>query len=884
VSDRIDHGHYRLFVESESESELEPELWERAASLDLLAGLLADSAESGRVALVAGEAGLGKTALVTEFARRCGPRARVLWGGCDPLVTPRALGPLHDIGRQTGGALAAALGARATQEEIFQASLDELSGPRQRPRPVLVVEDAHWADEGTLDWIAFLGRRIGRLAALMVVTYRDDELGPEHPLRGALAALPSTIVHWVPLAALSQRCVRRVARAYGRDPESVHRLSGGNPLLVTELVKSAARAVPAAVQNLILARLRALPAAARELAQLVSVLPTRADGHIVAGAPDLVEVCIAAGVLVTAGDGVSFRHELLRDAVERALSPPRRIGLNRQVLDLLRTIPGVDPGRLVHHATHAGDVAAVLQYGQVAGADAARQGAHREAAAHYRAAAAHAGRLPPTRQAELFEEYASEAYLAGLLPEGLLARQRAVRAWQALDQAERVAENLRWISRLSWWTGDAVQARKAADRAVAVLAGGPPCKQLAMAYSNRSQVHMRSYEFDEAIVWGDRAAELAKRLGDAETEIYATINVNSTKLQRGLAGAAEALEEAHRRAAALGYTDQAARALLNIAGTMAEELAETNAARPVLDRALAYAREQDLDGYVLYLLGARSSVRMQQCDWAGAIEDADAALARPGHFAVTSVLPLVARGRIQSARDDPSALATLDEALDQANRIDEAQWIVPAAAARSEYFLLRGDAVRAAAEARQALERLDSLGQPIQTGLLAYRLWRADGTVTAPRAIAGPYNLMIRGHWAEAAAQWAERGALHLRVEALSAGDEGAASEALRMLDGLDATRAAGHLRAQLRERRLTRVPRGPRRTARANAAGLTARELDVLMLVAEGLSNGEIADRLTLSRRTVEHHVSALLGKLGVTSRGRAVAAAGRLGIDRQH
>jgi hypothetical protein len=221
------------------------ELSERSAALERLEGLLRRSADGGRVAIVSGEAGLGKSALIAEFARRCGSRARVLWGACDRLVTPRVLGPLQDIGRQTGGVLAARLGAGAPQAEVFAAFLDELSGPRQRARPVVVVEDAHWADEATLDWLVFLGRRVDRVAALLVLTYRDDELGPDHPLRGALAALPSRAVDRITLSVLSAETVAEQAVRAGRDPAVVHRLTGGNPLLLTELLKNDDVAVPA---------------------------------------------------------------------------------------------------------------------------------------------------------------------------------------------------------------------------------------------------------------------------------------------------------------------------------------------------------------------------------------------------------------------------------------------------------------------------------------------------------------------------------------------------------------------------------------------------------------------------------------------------------------
>jgi DNA-binding CsgD family transcriptional regulator len=851
------------------------DLWERSAALDLLRDLLRDSASGGRIALVAGEAGIGKSALVGEFARGAGGAARVLWGACDPLGTPRALGPIHDIARQTGGQLARRLAAAARPAEIFDALLDEITGPVQRPRPVLVVEDVHWADEATLDWLALLGRRIERTPSLLIITYRDDEIGADHPLRGVLAALPSAAVRRIALPPLSAALVAAEAGRAGRDGHEMYRLTGGNPLFVTELLAAGPSTVPAGVRDLILDRLRAVGQPARDVAFLVSVVPTRLEASVVAD--DLVDECVDAGVLVRQGDGVAYRHELLRTAVERTLSPARRAALHARILSALSEREGIDPGRLVHHAVGAGDGPSVLRCGRLAGAGAAHHGAHREAAAHYRAAITHAGGLPPADRAQLWEDYGPQAYLAGYAEEGMEAHRAALAIREQLSDPVRIGYNLRWISRLSWWTGHAAEARGAAARAVTVLETHEPGQELAMAYSNRSQLDMLASQPDDAIAWGERARELAERLGDRDTAIHATVNVATARLMTtNDPRATVSLLDAHAQADSAGYVEHAVRALLNRTDWCVER-AEPGLAIEAVQRALAYATSQNLDGYVQYLYGVRAVIRYACWDWDGAVEDADAALSRPALIGVAIIPALVARARIQSARGEESALATLDEARRQAVRTDEMQRVAPVAEARSEHFLRAGDNERAAQEARWGLDLAVAVKHDGWTSALAYRLWRAGGLDQAARCSDPAYRLMIDGDWSGAAAAWSARGSRAGEVEALGLGDASAARRALRLLGEVGATASIARLRAELRSRRITGIPRA---TAAANVADLTDRQVDVLRLVAEGLSNAEIAARLSLSPRTVDHHVSAVLAKLGVASRGQASAAAHRLGL----
>ena len=857
------------------------DLWERDGALAALDAELRRSVAGGRVALVAGEAGIGKSALVTEFARRVAPHARVLWGACDQLVTPRALGPLHDIGRGAGGVLAQRLAAGDPPEQVYAAFLDELTDREQRHRPVVVVEDAHWADEATLDWLTFLGRRIAQVPTLLVVTYRDDEVGPEHPLRRVLAALPSVVVGRVALEPLSPERVLAEAERAGRDPRLVRRLAGGNPLLVTELLKASTSSVPTAVQDLILERLRLLPVEARDLAHLVSVVPTRAEGAVVEGAGDAVDSCIAAGVLVPAGDGVAFRHEVLRTAVEDSLSPTRRAGLHARVLALLEAGRGVDPGRLVHHARAAGDGAAVVRHGRVAGESAAQVGAHREAADHLAAAASYGALLPDEERATLLEKAALQCYMVGRYSASLDFWKAALAIRESLGQTEMIGNDLRWVSRISWWS-DRGEARRAAARAIEVLESLPETEALAQAYSHQARLYMTAHHVEEATKEATRALELAEHFGATETALQASITIAIADIFRGDPNAMDRLVALHERADALGHVDAAARALVNAAIMTPDELAEFGPlASQRMARAQRYMDAWSLDGYWGLIVGIQAKLHLERGDWSEALAQAEDTLDQSDLAGMSAILPLVARGRIEAARGLEQAEATLEEAAYYADKVADVAMRAPVVDGLAELWTWTGQEERAREAVRELLSQtMATSANEFIVGRLAWRLWRAGGTDPLPERTARPFRQMVEGDWAAAAEEWGRRGATYLRAEALAEGDKAAATEALRVLDGLGATRAAEFVRARMRARGITGVPRGPRRSTAENAAGLTEREAEVLGLVVEGLTNAEISRRLTLSPKTVGHHISAILAKLGVSSRGQAAAAAHRLDL----
>lgn len=861
------------------------ELLERATLLEELGRVLAETSDSGRVVLVAGEAGIGKSALVRRFAELRSGRERFLYGACDPLLTPRALGPLHDLGREVGGRLADLLAAGSPREQLFAALLDELD--QRSRRQVVVIEDAHWADEATLDLLLFLGRRIGRTTTLLIVTFRDDELGVDHPLRAVVGRLPPEVVWRARPEPLSEAAVAQLAARAGRPAGGLRALTGGNPLLVTEVLAAGDAGVPMTVRDLVLARFRELPAEAQEAVRLVAVVPTRAPLWLLEQAlgPGLaaVDPGVAAGLLVVQADAVAFRHELLRRAVEGSLSAIARRELNRRVLAVLTGSDGrdVDVARLVHHAREAGDVPAVLRYGAEAARQAAAVAAHREAVGHYRAVLEHAERLPREVHAELLEGFSVECYLSGLSVEAVSARRAAVELREATGDRERVGAALRWLSRMHWWDGNRREAEAAAARAIAVLEPLEPGHELAMAYSNQAQLDVLADRLDTAAGWAERAIELAQRLDDRETLSHALTNIGSARIRGGDPGGRTDLERAVDVAVGADLEDHAARALCNL-GTLNAEMRDYRYAPEDLDRALAFVQARELSGYVQHVLGHRARVRLEQGDWAGAERDARAALAEPVRGGARVVDALVPLGLLQARRGDPdAAAATLQEATERGFATVELQWTAPVAAARAEYAWLYGDDHRIADEATAMYERAVEQEHPWFTGELAFWLWMAGVLPKAPAVIGEPYRLLLAGDWRAAADAWRERACPYQMALALARGDrDEAPAEALELLDGLGARQAALRVRRDLRRSGHRRVSRGPIRATAANPAGLTARQVDVLGLLAEGLTDAAIAARLSLSTKTVGHHVSALLSKLGVASRHEAAAAAERLGL----
>ena len=376
---------------------------------DALAALLdahsLASTDGGRLVVLAGEAGIGKTSLVRAFCDRARAKSPILEGGCDPLFTPRPLGPFADVAAHTGGPLAELVNAGAPPGQVLVALSDEL----QLRRTVLVLEDLHWADEATLDVFQLLGRRMRALPALVIATYRDDALGATHPLRlvlGDLVRLRSTTR--LRLLPLSAAAVNTLAEPIGVDAEALFRSTGGNPFFVSEVLASPGDEIPATVRDAVLARSAVLGERAQALLEAAAVVPPSADLWLLEALADDIsplQECLSSGILVPSGSATAFRHELARLAIETSLPPDRRRNLHERALRALGNPASgaLDLARLAHHAEAAGDEAAVLRYAPAAGAYASSLGAHREAAEQYARALRFAARLPSGDLADLLD-------------------------------------------------------------------------------------------------------------------------------------------------------------------------------------------------------------------------------------------------------------------------------------------------------------------------------------------------------------------------------------------------------------------------------------------------------------------------------------------------
>ena len=554
------------------------------------------------------------------------------------------------------------------RNRVFDAFLALLREPRGSP-PLVVFEDLHWADDATLDLLRVVGRRIRDLPVLFIGTYRDDEVGNEHPLRLAVGDIRPAAVE-IEVPALSLEAVEVLVEGRGIDAVALHGATGGNPFFVTEVVAVGEEEIPVTVRDAVFARLGRLTLPGQQILRAASVLghtcePTLvqevADGDLLA-----IEECVERGMLQVDEDLVRFRHELAQRTIREGLGPSELVALHGRALAALRRAGVADPGRLAHHAVEADDAAAVLELSPEAGDRAARLGAHREATAHYAAALRFAPELDERSRAELLECHARESLLIDDVDGALASQREALDYWRRLGDVRAEGNCLRALSLVTWFAGDAERAIEIAERAVELLESvSAPPPELARAYATLAQRYLVGISDDEVVQsWSERALELAERLGDEPVAVHALATLGIAEIYVGKERGWEKLEESFRRAKAADLEEDAARAIINLVEA-AGDLRRYKLVDRYRDDAIEYLISQDVDLgiYRRRLESVLAEVDLERGRWQQAAELASVLLDEPRTAGVIRLKALTVLGRLHGRRGDLDPWPLLDEAL-----------------------------------------------------------------------------------------------------------------------------------------------------------------------------------------------------------------------------
>lgn len=866
------------------------ELIDRERQLSDLTALFSKTEQggSGHAVFVTGEAGSGKTSLINCFIHQIESKAKVLAGACDPLFTPRPLGPLYDISTELGSDFQSLLRTEKDRFEIFSHLATKIN---QADQPVvLLFEDIHWADEATLDLIKFLCRRIQRFNLFFLLTFRDSDLVADHPLVSLFGDLPSHLFSKVSLKQFSPETVDQLAEKYHYPSgPKLFALTGGNPFYVMEVLSSKTAHIPEKVKDSVLSVFRSKDDRTQALWELLSIVPSRISMVIASrvqqeAAVDM-DACIMSGVLVVRAGTISFKHELFRIAIEESLSPNKRKMLHKKMVSVLQEEKEarVEWSQLVHHAYHAEEWYLVATYAPLAAQEAAGLGAHRQAVTLYQMAIEH-NNAGDTTLAELYERHAYECYLTYNISAAIRSQLGALAIWRESKNTLREGDVLRFLSRLYWYDGNHSKAMEAASKSIEVLENGFPTRERAWAYSNYAQLFMLSENRADAITWGNKAIDLATRMGDNEVLSHALNNVGtimvkySPQIAEGESLLARSLELARTH----NYHEHIARAYVNhiVTYILTKNYAK---AQHYFDPGFRYCQDHDLDFLSFYMLNAKAQMIFELGKWEEASGIGQNLLNNKHHLlvkigALTSLaLITMRRGEFETAE------RMLQEAKSLALPTQEAQRIAPVYSALLEFDWLTGKSLVTLDEVKLAEESLffdRNYSWPYST--FSYWITKKNLPIQLPRNVMleRPYECERQGNWTDAAKTWKELGCPYEQALALFNGTEEEQRDGLHLLESLGATATITKLKAELKSSGARYIPRGLRESTRKNPALLTTRQVEILILLQEGATYKEIADKLFISPKTVDHHISAILSKLAVNSRSKAVIEAKKLGI----
>lgn len=820
----------------------------------------------GHTVFLMGEAGIGKTSLVNHFLRQLPKGTTVLSGACDPLSTPRPLGPLYDIAAQLGSQFQSLLNEEKKRHIIFSSLIEEITSLKS---VVIVFEDVHWADEATIDLIKFLSRRIYRYHCLFLLTLRDDEIESRHALKNIFGELVPHTFSKVQVQRLSLKAVQQLATKHGnRSAQQLYELTGGNPFYVTEILANNETAIPDRVKDSILATFNSKDERMREFLKFLSILPARIERDVAdrleEESLDLLDLCLSSGIIVSRNGSISFKHELFRITIEDSMSSSRKKSLHRRMLSLIdvHKFKSVSLSQVVYHAEEAEEKELISQIAPRAAEEASSVGAHAEAAKLYDIALKFVDNTNDERVV-LYERHAYECYLTNQLPKAIQSQQKALELWRKRKLPLKEGDALRFLSRLWWFSGNRANAMVFAQEAIEILENGFPTRERALAYSNLAQLYMLSDEREKALEWGNRAVELASRMHDDEIVSHALNNIGCAMMR--FSNTTREGEETLRKSLSIALKndlhEHAARAYTNLSFSLvlARRYSE---AEKIFTEGFRYCEDRDLNSWSYYMQSERIKLLLETGKWNEAETLSSSLESYANHPAMVRISALVTLAKLRTRKGDfDDARKYLLEAHGLASMTGESQRIVPVLAAQLELSWIGGDPVPENEIMTASLNLFVDKKHSYHYFMLSEWAQRLGLTPAAD------HELTIENMPYEQA----------LRLFELGGDDR---KTAVHLLDSLGAKATLDKLRGNLKEQGVKNIPRGLRESTKSNPFQLTNRQIDVLNLLSQGLQNAEIADRLFISAKTVDHHISAILEKLDVNSRTKAVSKAQQLGL----
>jgi len=862
------------------------ELVERAGFLTILQSHFNDVAKGeGHAVFVSGEAGIGKTSLVRAFCKELTDECNIYQGTCDALFTPRPLAPLYDILLQMHEDVPAISGQIEDRAAFFTQFFHDLKN--MRGITMLIIEDIHWADEATLDFIKFLARRITQLRCVFILTYRDNEIHSRHPLRNVLGQLQSGSFTRIQLPPFSRDAVDRLAKEKGYNGEDVYSISGGNPFYVNEILAGYSAGIPDNIKDSILSVYNRLDEKTKHIWQVLSVMPTAFDlrslEKLEPNFIEAIESCLETKILIVDKGSIFFKHELYRRTVESSLSPLLRVALHKKILGLL--LESFEENRkieqIIHHAKNANEYDLVVRYAPVAARQAASVGSHIEATKLYLSAIEYYQGNDEDLLIQFYEAYAYECYLTNQIREAIIYSGKALNIWKKKNHTEKIGNCMRFLSRLWWFDGNRKQAESFGGQAIQALDSLPTSRAKAMAYSNMSQLKMLSDQVEDCMFWGEKAISMAKELNDDEILCHALNNVGDVQIRifstrkQGI----ELLQESLNIALKNSYHEHAARAYTNLGhnGMLIKDYA---LAKKAFDEGIQYCEERNLDSWTMYMLASLARVHFETGSWNDALKIAEDLLKGDYLPPPAKIFALVVVGSIRTRRGEADAYPLLNEAKSKAMQTMELQRIVPALSALLEYEWIKGTRCIEEEVINNTISMMNQMGNLYENSEFAFWLKKARNQELPLQEVYEGYKLDNLKNVHRAATTWQNAGCPYEEGLALFEGDEDDKRKAISIIHKLGALAVYEKLKFEMRSSGIKSIPRGLRKSTQENPALLTDRELEVLQLLNEGMQNKEIAARLFISAKTVDHHISAILFKLDVNSRTKAVQEAIRLAI----